>query len=302
MFRRLWIYQRERFPLLAHGPLVAVFCLSVLLFSALQTASTELPSQAQIVGAIVTALLLFFQLRVADEFKDHDDDVRFRPHRPVPRGLVSLRELAALAAGAAVVQFCIALSLDVGLVPLLGGVWLYLWLMTREFFAPAWLKRHPTAYLLSHMLIMPIIAFYISAFDWLCVGRTVPAGLGWLLSVSFFTGLGLELGRKIKAPPNERPGVETYSGLWGVPTSLAVWFGCVSAAAVAALAALKFLGGGPGLMLVAIGTPVVAAVCAAPLLLQAGRRAADAAIEPASGVAALLIYLCLGPAQFLMGV
>ena len=44
------------------------------------------------------------QLRLADEFKDFEEDSRYRPYRPVPRGLVSLRDLAWVWAG------CIALQ------------------------------------------------------------------------------------------------------------------------------------------------------------------------------------------------
>ena len=40
--------------------------------------------------AVVTSFLSFLQLRIADEFKDFDEDSRYRPYRPVPRGLVTL--------------------------------------------------------------------------------------------------------------------------------------------------------------------------------------------------------------------
>ncbi len=212
MTNRWWTYQKERFPIFAHGPLVIVFCLAVMLFSALQQGH-ELPDIARIAGAVISTLILFFQLRVADEFKDFDLDSRYRPHRAVPRGLVSLNELAKLAFAGAAIQFLIAATIDFGLIPILIGVWAYIGLMTREFFVPEWLLRNPTAYLLSHMLVMPLIAFYVSTFDWLCDCRDMPQGLGWLLLLSFCCGLVLELGRKIKVPASERTGVETYSGL-----------------------------------------------------------------------------------------
>ena len=62
---RWWAYQAERFPLVAHGPLVIVFCLSVLLFSSLQ--SDAIPSLSRIAAAAASALLFFLQLRIADE-------------------------------------------------------------------------------------------------------------------------------------------------------------------------------------------------------------------------------------------
>ncbi len=119
---------------MAHGPLVIVFCLAVLLFSALQGDTPTNPSIAQVAGAVISTLIMFFQLRVADEFKDFEIDSRYRPHRPVPRGLISLPELARLACIGAAIQFAIAISIDVGLIPLLIGLWLYAGLMTKEFF------------------------------------------------------------------------------------------------------------------------------------------------------------------------
>ena len=140
MNNRWWIYQKERFPVFAHGPMVLIFCLSVMLYSALQY--DELPGFWRVTGAVVSTLIMFFQLRVADEFKDFDIDMRYRPHRPVQRGVISLDELARWARIGAAVQFLIAIATDVGLIPILALVWVYMGLMTREFFVPAWLKRH----------------------------------------------------------------------------------------------------------------------------------------------------------------
>jgi len=297
MNNRWWIYQKERFPLLAHGSMVAVFCLSVMLFSSLQ--QEEIPDLWRITGAIISTLILFFQLRVADEFKDAEIDARFRPHRAVPRGLVRLPELARIARIGAVVQFLIALSIDVGLIPILVLVWAYMGLMTKEFFVAAWLKRTPSIYLFSHMLIMPMIAFYVSAFDWLCTCRELPAGLPWVLVFSFACGLVLELGRKIKAPTAERDGVETYSALWGPGIATAVWAGAVVVAVLAwGQAAALVVGAGVYLTL---GFAVLITVAAVAVLIRRSRRvlAGFRCVEPASGVVAMALYVGLAPLQLL---
>jgi 4-hydroxybenzoate polyprenyltransferase len=297
MNNRWWIYQKERFPLLAHGSMVAVFCLSVMLFSSLQ--QEEIPDLWRITGAIISTLILFFQLRVADEFKDAEIDARFRPHRAVPRGLVRLPELARIARIGAVVQFLIALSIDVGLIPILVLVWAYMGLMTKEFFVAAWLKRTPSIYLFSHMLIMPMIAFYVSAFDWLCTCRELPAGLPWVLVFSFACGLVLELGRKIKAPTAERDGVETYSALWGPGIATAVWAGAVVVAVLAwGQAAALVVGAGVYLTL---GFAVLITAAAVAVLIRRSRRvlAGFRCVEPASGVVAMALYVGLAPLQLL---
>lgn len=298
MSNRWWVYQRERFPLVAHGSLVVVFCVSTLLYSAFQAERTVLPMLSQFLGAIGSAVILFFQLRVADEFKDFEIDSRYRPHRPVPRGLVSLHELAALAIAGAFVQFVIAIAIDFRLVPMLVAVWLYLWLTTREFYVAAWLKAHPVAYLISHMLIMPLLTWYVSAFEWTRAGGEAPQGLGWLLALSFSVGLVMEIGRKIKAPANEREGIETYSGLWGTGRSIAIWIGSVVLSALALGAALSGVAPAPGIVLIVAGLPLLAFAMARPLLRD-GRS--DRAIEPASGVITLLLYLAAGPLQWLLG-
>jgi hypothetical protein len=303
MKNRWWIYQQERFPIFMNAPLVIVFCLSVLLFSAMQQVETYAPSFMLVSGAAISTLILFFQLRVADEFKDYETDSEYRPHRAVPRGLVKLRELAVLAYVGAAIQFGIALYFDVGLVAILAGVWLYIALMTKEFFVPAWLREHPVAYLLSHMLIMPIIAFYISAFDWLCICNSIPTGLGWLLLLSFCCGLVLEVGRKTKSPAKEREGVETYSALWGAPVSVAIWIGCIALSAAAYLNALSFVTPVNSYPIFALSLPIIGFAAAIPLLKRKWslQNSADVAIEPTSGLVALTLYLCLGPIQFFLG-
>ena len=92
MSSRWWVYQRERFPILAHGPLIAAFSVSAVSYSALLRGQSSLPLDGTLL-AFGTAFLFFLQLRIADEFKDFEDDSRYRSYRPVPRGLVKLSEL-----------------------------------------------------------------------------------------------------------------------------------------------------------------------------------------------------------------
>lgn len=295
---RWWIYQQERFPVFAHGPMVVVFCLSVMLFSSLQ--ANETPEVYRVIGAAITALIFFFQLRVADEHKDFDIDSRCRPQRPVPSGLVKLHELARLAWVGAAIQFAIAVSIDVGLIPILIVVWSYIGLMTREFFIADWLKRAPAAYLLSHMLVMPLIAFYVSAFDWLCDCREMPAGIGWLLLLSFGCGLALELGRKIRGPGAEQSGVETYSALWGKGIALAVWGAAVAVAVVAHGNAADLITDSDAIYGLGNGVLLFAMVIA--ILFGTTERcdATGKLLESGSAIVAMVLYLGLGPIQVVL--
>jgi 4-hydroxybenzoate polyprenyltransferase len=237
---RWFVYQRERFPILTHGPLIAAFSLSAVSYSALLRGDSIALRSALV--AFGTSLLFFLQLRIADEFKDIEEDTRYRPYRPVPRGLVTLRELGWLGAGAALAQLAMALWLKPALVVLLLATWGYLGLMSVEFFARDWLKARPITYLWTHMLIMPLADFYATACDWLAQGATLPNGVFWFLLISFFNGIVIEIGRKLRAPADEERGVETYSVLWGRRIGTLAWLGAMALCAVCALLAAREVG------------------------------------------------------------
>ena len=95
--------------------------------------------------------------------------------------------------------------------------------MTVEFFVPDWLKARPILYLVSHMAIMPLLDLFVTGAEWLPASGRPASALVLFLALSFVNGCVLEIGRKIWAPDNEREGVETYSGLWGVQGASAVW-------------------------------------------------------------------------------
>lgn len=296
MLSRWIVYQRERFPLAAHAPLVAAFSASAVCFSSLVRGHVAAPSAAVLIVAFVTSLLFFLQLRIADEFKDHEDDVRFRPYRPVPRGLVSLRELAWVGAAAGVIQLALALWLKPSLAWLLVVVWVYLALMTREFFVPRWLKAHPVLYMASHLLIVPLVDLYATACEWRVAGLSdPPAGLSWFLVVSYMNGLVIEIGRKTRAAADEERGVETYSALWGRQGAVCGWLLAVLLTGIAAWQASGRIGTNVPTV-VMLG--VIAAGCGlvARRFIQTARPGSGKWIETMAGVWTLFMYIGLGAA------
>ena len=254
----------------------------------------SLPRVSVAATAFASCFGFFLLLRIADEFKDVEDDRRYRPYRPVPRGLVSLKELGWLAAVVIGVQLTINVLLEPLLVVPLAVAWTYLALMAVEFFVPGWLKRHPFSYMWSHMLIMPLIDFYATASDWLVAGlRLPPEGLYWFLLVSFFNGIVIEVGRKIRARNDEEHGVETYSALWGPRRAVGVWVSALALTAVSALAAAFQIDFGPQvgtLLLLLLGV----CVGLAARFLRDGQAGSAKAIETASAVWTLVMYLGLG--------
>ena len=294
--KRWVIYQRERFPLAAHAPLVAAFSASAVCFSSLVRGRVAAPSPATFVVAFVTSLLFFLQLRIADEFKDFEDDSRYRPYRPVPRGLVTLRELAWIGVAAAVIQLTLALALDPTIVWILAMAWVYLALMTREFFAPRWLKRHPVVYMTSHMLILPLVDLYATACDWWAAGHhQLPRGLYWFLIVSYLNGLVIEIGRKTRVAVDEEQGVETYSALWGTGGAVRAWMIAVLLTAFAAWRAAARIGTATP-MLVLLAILVIACGVIALRVVRSHASGSGKAIEVMSGVWTILMYVGLGAA------
>ena len=291
---RLWLYQAERFPVLGHGLLIAAFSFSAISFSMLLRGHLAWPRWETVLVGFISAFCFFLQLRIADEFKDFEDDARYRPYRPVPRGLVTLPELGAVGVITGVVQFGMALWLEPNLIPLLLLVWAYLALMSKEFFARDWLRARPITYLWTHMLIVPLIDFYTTATDWLAAGEAVPhSGLAWFLVVSFFNGVVIEIGRKIRAPQDEEHGVESYSALWGIHAAVWAWFGALLLTAVSAWLSARQIGfAGPVGWLLAV--LLAAALPVALRFLRAPTTSRAKLIETMSALWTILMYLGIG--------
>ena len=291
--QKLWIYQRERFPLFRTGLLLAVFTAASISVSA-NLAGRPAPGVWTFFVAWLATLAIFFQLRASDEVKDLEDDARYRPERPIPRGLVSLRLIVGLALACAPVAALLAASLGLAVVAPLAAVWLWLALMSVEFFAPHWLKARPFVYLVSHMAIMPLIDLFVTATEWLPHGLHPPPGLGWFLGLSFANGCVLEIGRKIWAPENEREGVETYSALLGPARATLLWLATLCLAC-ALLIGVGFAVGAPGLV-AAIGLAALAAVAiAASAFLRNPTPAGQKRIDALAG---LWVLVCYGTAGF----
>lgn len=288
---RWWVYQRERFPVFAHGVLILAFSASAVCLSSLLRGGAGWPAAGAFAVAFVSSFISFLHLRLADEFKDFDEDCRYRPYRPVPRGLVTLRELGVLWVATGALQLLLAAALSWRLIPLLLVTWIYLGLMSREFFCREWLKKRPFTYMWSHMLIMPLIDLYATACDWMIADGRPPAGLFWFVLVSFLNGFVIEIGRKIRLPKDEETGVETYSVVWGRGRAVAAWWVVLiltGAAAVVTSAKISFLLP----VVVVLGVLLLAAGAVGSLHLR--DRIGGRAFEAVSGVWTLSLYLMLG--------
>jgi 4-hydroxybenzoate polyprenyltransferase len=292
---RLWRYQAERFPLAQHGVLTVIFAAAACSFAASLTGDA-IAWRAVLFGALI-ALMQFLLLRVADEHKDYETDLAHRPYRPVQRGLVSLRELRFVGAGAAVVMLAVTIATrSLQLLIILAALWGYFALMWAEFFAPKWLTKHPLLYLASHMVLLPLLA-------WLVAGTQFALSSGNALSLPslapmFFVavlllGVVLELGRKIRATPDEEKGVETYSALWGQQRARVFWLSAAILSAIATCLAVMLVGGSIFLAVVLSGLGL-AQLAFAMVKFDVAAKGSGKRIETASSLLVLSLLAALG--------
>lgn len=295
---RLWTYQRERFPLAAYLPLIGISAVCAAMYSAAASGRPGLPPLPVLAVTTLTAIGFFFLLRVADEHKDAELDVRARPELPVPRGLVTLGELRRAGAVVALAAVAANALVEPRLLWVLAPAAAWAALMAREFFVPEWLRARRLAYLLSHMVVMPLLFAYLTAADWLASGAAPPRALGLFLALAFLNGLLVEIGRKLRAPADERPGVETYTESWGLRAATSAWLAVLALAA--ALACFAALPTGAG-TIVAIGLAIMVPLTAWPAVafLRAPTTSRAKMIETVAGVWTLASYLLLGLAPIL---
>ncbi len=294
---RFWKYLQERFPLFGHGLLVAAFSFSAISYSRISRGGKGFIDWQIFLVGIATTIGLFFLVRVFDEFKDKEEDAAFRKHLPVPRGLVSLKELAIVGSIVFIIQIIINALFIPQMLLIYGFVFAYLLLMGKEFFVADWLKKHPFWYVVSHMMIIPLVDTYASGLDWLLEGQAAPFGLIFFFIVSFLNGVVLEVGRKIKTPENEE--VNTYSTKMGATKATVLWLLMLAVTFVFSVIASHYANYGVIGTLILTGFFVLCSIVGFVFLKNQTKRNSKW-IEYASGLWTIAMYLTLGGVPMLI--
>ncbi|MFZ4714636.1 MAG: UbiA family prenyltransferase [Bacteriovoracaceae bacterium] len=178
-----------------------------------------------LIGSLIFTTLMLIQMRLGDEIKDFEKDKIIHPERPLPRGLLSIKEvtqaLYAIFFLTLIVGTAIAFSIS-----MIGGISLALtslfaWLMYKEFFIGHALAKEPMTYALTHQVIVfPLYAWVALTFDPTLFNNTLFQG--WLLA-SFGASFTFEICRKLD--PNAHSLAATYAHHYGRP--LTVFFVCL---------------------------------------------------------------------------
>ncbi len=213
--KNFYIYQKERFPIVVLG-------LSFL--PAILSSSAVVASQAEfkfVLIALIVSVAYLLHVRIIDEFRDYEHDLRHHKERPVSSGIISLKELRAID-WLAIVAVPLA-SLYSGTVALLIAVamLLYSYFARKEFFLGLQFRRYFYLYNavnLVQMLLLQILVYTIA---------NPSFSFTTLVTVHFlFTTTGtiiFEFLRKVKSPGNDGTGKDTYTWFLGLNNALLIY-------------------------------------------------------------------------------
>lgn len=164
---------------------------------------------------VVATSLFFFKLRLLDEVKDMEYDTLHHPERPLPRGILSKKEVIRTAFVLMVAE--IILFSFYGFWSFLSALIVvgYSLVMYKEFFIKKWLRVHLTTYAVSHTFVVILISATIFAS---LLGKPfsgMPREFFYFSFAGWFLFNIFEFGRKTFAKEEERKGVASYSKIFG---------------------------------------------------------------------------------------
>ena len=208
--KKWYTYQKERFPIATYG--LYILCLSFAAFF-YNTKMLEIESNVGVfITMFVVAFLQFLMVRIIDEFKDYEEDKKYRPYRPVPRGLIKLKELRTLFVICIIIQFALTLIMNPFSLIFLLVLWIMFILMTKSFFMKKLVDKHILLEVALDEILLPVLMLYLTSFIKLDI--TI---LWRLLLLSYVVSWIIEIARKVRCKKDEEKGVKTYTAVFGIP-------------------------------------------------------------------------------------
>ncbi len=235
--RRYLAYFAQRFPLPGAGVYALALVAAPYAFAGTIPGAPQ-PSAPRALALFLLAFLVLLHLRIFDEHKDFQKDRIAYPDRLLSRGVITLADLRWLLLGALLLETCLAIYL--GWAPFLLWLAVLAWstLMYVEFFVGSFLNRHLLLYLLTHQLLVPLLALVgVAARSWDSLFSGAVNLLLLLLGVMGAT-VSYELARKTWSPDRENDHADSYTSAWGRGPAVAAGLlaGLVCGAALGLLA------------------------------------------------------------------
>ena len=224
--KKWYTYQKERFPILIYGTYMLTVVLAVFFVANYLKYQNDFSKDKLewiiIVPMFAVSFLQFLMIRIVDEFKDYEEDCKYRPYRPVPRGLVSLKELGVIFVICAIIQVVVS-CVYTNFIPLIP-VWIFFFIMSKGYFMKRFIDKHLLFEVALDEILMPLLAVYLIGF--VDINILVNSPLIYVfLFLTYIIAWIVEIARKIRCKEDEEKGVRTYTAVLGIKkaTSL-LWF------------------------------------------------------------------------------
>jgi len=209
--RKWLIFIWERFPPYTYIPFLFLYFTAHIVFSLGQNNY----SLFSLLILNLATLIFFFKLRLYDEVKDFENDLKTYPDRPLSRGLLNHPSIYSGIFTCIIFEFIIfAMFGLVGLSAIIIPV-IYSLIMFKEFFVRKWIRSHLTLYAITHTFVSGLFSLALlstiqSTYIWdLSFNSYLFALLSWCLFNIF------EFGRKTFITSEEKRDIDSYSKIYG---------------------------------------------------------------------------------------
>ena len=218
MLKRLRIYFKERYPLLARFVLGGIVFLEIYFIILLNNDITAFQLGIQELIGAYTVFAFLMWLRIADDLKDYETDLRLFPDRPLPSGRVTKKDIIIIC----IIAQAIAVVLNLLFMNnflFFCVLYAYGYLMSKWFFRKKVIQPSLPLALITHNPVQMFVNIYIISFTVIKYGLK-PVTLFTVLALwtLYFPALIWVVSRKIKAPKDEND-YTTYSKLFGYKKS-----------------------------------------------------------------------------------
>lgn len=209
---RKWLtFIWERFPPYTYIPFLFLYFIAHIIFSLGKNNYSLLTFRI----LYLATLIFFFKLRLYDEVKDFEIDLKIYPNRPLSRGLLNHSSIYFGIFTCIIFEVIIfaMFGLD-GLSAIIVSV-IYSLIMFKEFFVKKWIRSHLTFYAITHTFVSSLFSLALlstvqSTYIWnLSFNSYLFALLSWCLFNIF------EFGRKTFISSEERRNIDSYSKIYG---------------------------------------------------------------------------------------
>lgn len=214
-----WILIKERFSPGSYIPMILLFTAANALYLSYEVQS---PWQwGRFVGVFILMLSFFFRMRLFDEIKDYEVDLKVNPTRPLARGVLTVPQVKVALLFLIIFELILASTFGSAAFFIHAAAIGYSLLMYEEFFIGDILRPHLTTYAVTHTFVSTLLglssAMAMSGNTW---SQLSSKHFAFFLMNWLFFNL-FEFARKTFAPDEERPHVPSYSNIF---SCAGAWF------------------------------------------------------------------------------